>query len=252
MKKLLRPKDVLLLGLAGALDIFEEIKHPLGISALGAKELYGWVPPRYQKKNFYRVVERGLTTGEIEKTIENGKVFLRLTSIGREKISREFPLFGNKKWDKRWRVVIFDIKEIDKSKRDLLRDKLRSLGFGMLQESVWITPHDFAKDLREFIESLGLAENAFVLEVSGFLAGDEKILLNKIFQLDRLNARYSQLINEAKKGFNLEQLRQQYIQIRLIDPELPKELLPKNWLKDAAHLATRGRWLKGVDEVGRQ
>lgn len=250
MKKLLRPKDVLLLGLAGALDIFEEVKHPLGISAMGAKAIYGWVPEKFQKKNFYRVVDRGLRTGEIEKTIKNGEVFLKLTSAGKEKITREFPLFSKEnKWDKRWRVVIFDIKEIDRSKRGLLRDKLRTLGFGMLQESVWITPHDFAKDLREFIESLGLAQNAYVLEVSSFLAGDKLVLLNKIFQLDKLNTRYEQLILDAKNGGNLEELRQEYLQIRLLDPELPKELLPKDWLANMAHLATHGRHMKGVDEV---
>lgn len=238
MKKLLRPKDILLLGLAGALDIFEEVKHPLGISALAAKEVYGWVPPRYQKKNFYRIVERGLKTKEIGKVIKNGEVYLEITASGKERLIRDFPLISMKAkpWNGRWQVVIFDVAEIDKSKRNSLRHKLQTLGFGMLQESVWITPHDFGKDMREFVENLNLAEQVFVLEVTGLLAGDKDRLLNKIFKLDDLQRDYQEIVEEAKTEKDLEKIRQRYLAVRLTDPELPEELLPRNWLAEKARM----------------
>lgn len=45
-------------------------------------------------------------------------------------------------WDKKWRVVIFDIPEIKKIQRALLRDMLARIGFVRLQNSVWVYPYD--------------------------------------------------------------------------------------------------------------
>jgi len=44
------------------------------------------------------------------------------------------------KWDRKWRVVIFDIPDRLKKVRDHLRWVLRQAGFTQLQESVWLTP----------------------------------------------------------------------------------------------------------------
>ncbi len=45
------------------------------------------------------------------------------------------------KWDKKWRVVIFDIKEKERVKRDYFRNVLRQVGFFRLQQSVWVFPY---------------------------------------------------------------------------------------------------------------
>lgn len=45
------------------------------------------------------------------------------------------------KWDKKWRVVIFDIEEKERHKRDHLRSILRQVGFFRLQQSVWVFPY---------------------------------------------------------------------------------------------------------------
>ena len=92
MKKLLKPVDILKLGMAEALDIFEELNDPLGLMSRGCELLYGWVPPRYQKRNFSRVLLRSLKTGDIRKVVKNQEVYLRLTSQGKEKLKRDFPL----------------------------------------------------------------------------------------------------------------------------------------------------------------
>ena len=47
-----------------------------------------------------------------------------------------------KKWDGRWRVVIFDIWEKRRNVRDQLRMELRELGFQKMQNSVWVSPYD--------------------------------------------------------------------------------------------------------------
>jgi len=58
----------------------------------------------------------------------------------------------NKKWDGKWRVITFDILENQKQIRDLLRTRLKWLGFKELQKSVWIFPYDIEKETKNILE----------------------------------------------------------------------------------------------------
>lgn len=204
MKKLLRTKDILLLTLAGIGDIAEEVKDPMHIWSSSYKSMYGFIPKRYKKSNFAQMVNRNLKTGDIEKIVKDGKTYLRLSSRGTTKIHRDFPIINlTKKWNKRWIIVIFDIEERSKNIRDRFRFKLKSLGFGMLQKSIWITPMSIEKDLKEFVESIGLSKNVYVMEVSGFLFGNPKELVRKVWNLDKLEEEYSDLKNRADSAKQL-------------------------------------------------
>ena len=46
------------------------------------------------------------------------------------------------RWDEKYRVIIFDIKETRRVIRDQLRDWLINLGFVRLQQSVWVHPYE--------------------------------------------------------------------------------------------------------------
>lgn len=46
------------------------------------------------------------------------------------------------RWDKRWRMVIYDIREERTGTRIKLRRSLQSFGFYKLQNSVWVYPYD--------------------------------------------------------------------------------------------------------------
>jgi hypothetical protein len=52
MRKLLRPKDILLFTLAGIGDIAEEIKDPLRAVSSAYENMYGFIPQRYKRHNF--------------------------------------------------------------------------------------------------------------------------------------------------------------------------------------------------------
>lgn len=199
MGKLLKPKDILLLGLAGVGDILQEIRDPLHLVSDAYKATYGFVPKAYKRQNFTQVVSRSIKTRDIEKVIKDGKVYLRLTSRGTKNIHRDFPILSlSQNWNKKWVLVIFDIEESSRKIRNLLRAKLKSLGFGMLQQSVWITPLPIVKDMIEFIESKQLAKYAFVLEVSHVLLGNPRELARKVWHLDKLEMEWV----EAKEAVN--------------------------------------------------
>ncbi len=92
--------------------------------------------------SFTRLREKGL----IEVVEVNGKKVARVTKKGESKLDfldrHNFKLKIPKKWDGRWRVVIFDIKESRSKTRFLLRKTLSQIGFVRLQDSVWLYPYD--------------------------------------------------------------------------------------------------------------
>ncbi|MDD2934975.1 MAG: CRISPR-associated endonuclease Cas2 [Candidatus Pacebacteria bacterium] len=96
----------------------------------------------YLNKSIKNLVQKGNLVWE-EK---NGKKFLRITEKGKEQLAKyevgDLEIKKPKKWDKKWRVVMFDIKETRKSTRKLLRTTLINFGFVKLQNSVWIFPYD--------------------------------------------------------------------------------------------------------------
>lgn len=200
MKKLLRARDILLLGLTNALDIFEEVKDPFHLVSKSYDQMYGWVPEQYRKHKFNHMIWRTLKAGYIEKIEKEGKIYIRITSQGTKAMQRDFPLLNlqNKPWDGKWRIVMFDISDAKKKERDYLRLKLKELGFGMLQESVFITPHDILRDFSEYVENIGLRESIDILEAS-YILGDQKELVNRVWNLDELNELYLKIYQEIQK-----------------------------------------------------
>lgn len=109
---------------------------------VGAMAKLGIIPTKRQKeiikRSRQRLIERGL--------LEYKENFLRLTKDGEAHLRalsvKDFKLAKPKKWDKKWRVLMFDIKESRRELRDKIRRTLRAIGFVRLQYSVWIYPYD--------------------------------------------------------------------------------------------------------------
>ncbi len=106
---------------------------------LGDKYKFGYrartAAGRLAQKGYVRFVER------------NGKKFVEITEKGRRAYALEqarFTTYTNisKRWDKRWRIVIFDIPEKRKWLRERVRRLVREFGFLKLQDSVWVFPYD--------------------------------------------------------------------------------------------------------------
>src|SRR3989344_9532575 len=86
--------------------------------------------PKYVvQSTFGRLVQKGYITLDTYR----GKKVARLTKKGRQALAlfdaREYKLKKPRRWDKRWRVVIFDIPENRRGSRDLFRKTLRAAGF---------------------------------------------------------------------------------------------------------------------------
>jgi len=71
---------------------------------------------------------------------------VRLTSAGKQKLKSyqldNLRIVKPSRWDGKYRVIIFDIKEWKRSTRDKLRRWFAQLGLVRLQNSVWVYPYD--------------------------------------------------------------------------------------------------------------
>lgn len=111
-------------------------------NVLGAMGKLGILPNKRQKEfvenSRVRLVRNGL--------LKYQDRFLVLTPKGEKALRRlqlkEYQLKKPKRWDGKWRVLIFDIPEKNRKLRWQIRHTLQMIGFIRLQQSVWLYPYD--------------------------------------------------------------------------------------------------------------
>ena len=86
-----------------------------------------------------------------------------------------------KKWDKKWRVIIFDIPEKRRAVRDQLRQTLNNIGFVKLQNSVWVYPYECSELISLLKSDFKIGKDVLYLTVTE-IENDE--FLRKHYQLD--------------------------------------------------------------------
>ncbi len=135
-------------------------------------------------KKFRKNHERSINNSRI-RLLENGLVeyikggFLTLTPLGVKALNKfernNFKVIKPKRWDKKWRILIFDIQERKKGIRDQIRVTLNYIGFVKLQNSVWVYPYD-CEDLITLLKAdFGMGKE--VLYIIADKIENEKVLL---------------------------------------------------------------------------
>lgn len=98
---------------------------------------------KYRMKS---VAGRLVAKGYVIWVERDGKKYLRLTDAGKKALAFEQAKVAlknqKKKWDGRWRMVVFDVPERRKHVRNRLRAVMCEIGFVRLQDSVWVYPYD--------------------------------------------------------------------------------------------------------------
>ena len=158
-----------------------------------------------------------------------------LTKEGKERLEKILPkFFGKRKWDGNWYLVVYDIPEKFKRRRNILRENLKRLGFGQLQASVWVSPFNFFGEIEKIIRDYDLTPYV-IFSISDKLGKKEaSILAENVWHLRELDTFYRDLLarlNKEKK----DNLHFEYLRILEKDPQLPSELLFPDWQGEAAH-----------------
>lgn len=210
------------------------------LEVLSSKEMILLRDRNYPKKNVQNFLRDLTKTGYIEKKTDHGKAVFRLTSQGRIKIARDLPIadLARQKWDGLFRAAAFDVPEEKRNLRDLIREHLRSLGFGMLQESLWITPYPLTEVLEEFIKFHHLDDYVLIMESRHISAENARDFAFRVWKLDKIIETHLDFLNKWEEKTKDIQLikqsagewRQEYFDLLANDPLLPQELLPQPWI----------------------
>lgn len=144
------------------LDFLDFAYHP-------NKVIYGYIPKEYSRNSINIALKRLERKGFIQKGIMEDEICYRLTKLGDERQKQKenkekLTNIKSTKWDKLWRVVMFDIPEENKRVRHVLRKTLKILGFWPLQKSVWISKNNCTNELEKQIKELKLDQFVLVFE----------------------------------------------------------------------------------------
>jgi len=239
-------RDRLLWGLAVGGEVLDKIVGG-GCRAYHSGKLFYWTPVGYPKKSYRDLVKRMTKEGHVQRVLIEGMVHFRITQKGRQQLIKNYPAIKmrEKKWDGFWRVVVFDVPEEKRKERDALRLQLKKLGFGRLQDSTYLSPYDFGKPFLAFLQTKGLVGKVLLLESKQRHLGNPKKLAERVWGLKELAKRYEKIVDRLSTRFGikdrvkreefLKKACQNYMQILMDDPFLPKELLPAKWPGDEAH-----------------
>ncbi len=151
----------------------------LAPNALQALKFFGIEPKnKWQKYNFNQSIKRLKDHSLICFETTNKGTFARLTQKGKDKL-RKFKLLGYKlkkpkRWDNKWRMLVFDIKEERKGTRDKIRFILKRIGFLRLQDSVWVYPYD-CEDLVTLMKADFKIGRDLLYLIVDTIEGDNKI-----------------------------------------------------------------------------
>jgi phenylacetic acid degradation operon negative regulatory protein len=190
----------------------------------------------------YDRIKRAIISARHHGLIKKSKrhAWPEMTEAGKKRLASAVPVYDAKRpWDDRLHLVTYDIPERKSDDRRLLREWLRRMGCGRLQDSVWMTPYNLIDLLRTFVDEHNLENTVIVSDMGRDGAiGEEKIvdLIVRIYQLDALNDRYEAWIAEAERHGKIDhRMMLSYLAVLKDDPQLPFRLLPKWWKGDQAY-----------------
>lgn len=167
------------------------------LTSLGrGTKLFEWPPPysdgwrREQikmhlkglnRKTYYDTINRLKRKRLVKIVKEAGRQFLALTNAGElQRLFMKARLPNKLPWDGKWRIIIFDIPEDARDKRDQLRWLLKNNGFRKLQASVFISPSPLNREAVSYLHQSRLTPYIRIIRADGI---DDDSDLKKKFNL---------------------------------------------------------------------
>ncbi|MFA5098968.1 MAG: hypothetical protein WC461_01985 [Candidatus Paceibacterota bacterium] len=110
-----------------------------------------------------------LSDGEVKITLTNkGKLLTRKYKLD------DLRLDKTKKWDGKWRIIIYDIPENYKQARNAFGLKIRQLGLYPLQKSVLISPCDCMPEIEFLCAVFDINLNKYIHQITAIEIPKEK------------------------------------------------------------------------------
>jgi len=145
-----------------------------------------------------------------------------------------------------WLLAVFSVPESERHRRHVLRSELTRLGFGMVAPGVWIVPAHPDDTTAGTLRRLGLDAYADLFHAEHLAFGDPAGKIRRWWGLDDLEHRYEAFIRAYEPALarlkrsgprSGEEAFAHYVrvltdwrQLPYLDPGLPAELLPDDWI----------------------
>jgi len=141
-------------GESGLLFLFNPDNPYIVDYIYGERQLPRWrvnhLITRFKKQRYVHIREEN--SGNMRVTItDRGRVRALAYALDTMKLKHQ------KRWDGKWRVVIFDIPEKVKRVRDIFRMRLQQLELYCVQESVYVSPYPCFDEVEFLRELYGVA-----------------------------------------------------------------------------------------------
>lgn len=202
----------LLLLLAAAADVYVEISYSSVYSRLRGYS--------YQKRSAVTMVKRMLKK---EIAVENDR--LRLSASGRRSVEDWVPVIKYKKahWDGKWRLIIYDVPEKYRKKRNQIREILNRHGYGLWQKSVYITPHPVMVEVARWLKTKQLFKYVVCLESKQVGGIDNRELAAMVFKNEARLEQWTKLSQRIMR----QDMARELDEVLEKEPWLPLELEDK-------------------------
>lgn len=179
---------------------------------------------------------------------EDGSYYV-LNDLGRERLEEVHPRIFSLRhgsWDGRWTILTYSVPERLARYRDRLRRELTFLGYGPMTPSTWISPNPLVEVTLRHLSLRKLDQYVHLFRAQESSLHAPASLIKRCYRLDTIQHKYARFIRTWKSYRKLIKAASRpsdsecfVAKIRLLydfgdflylDPFLPAELLPSDWL----------------------
>jgi phenylacetic acid degradation operon negative regulatory protein len=220
-----------------------------------------------EEKSARQALARTAAEGWLSSDRVGRRVRWHLTAPGRRLLvegAERIYSFGSNyaDWDGRWLVLLVSVPESMRELRHTLRTRLSWAGFGTPTPGVWISPHaDAESDANQILADLALPTNAMSFVATYGALGQQEDMVASAWDLAEVAQRYTGFIDEFATPDLPDadavlcaqtQLVQAWRRFPFLDPQLPRELLPPDWIGTRAAILFNDRHIQWREAARRR
>lgn len=231
------------------LFLFNVFLGQQGISELPVKKILRLLEPFGKSETSIRMgLSRGVRNGLLVNFKRQGEVYYGITSKAGESFKYWWQIMKRFQdrvdlqllaWDGHWTLVNTRQESVD----DLVAE-LKKLGFGSLNKTVCISPYNLTGRVWEIANNLSVTPKIYVFRSVLEKSQSSQAIIKEIWdpgQINRayrtyiagLDSAYHQISGDGLRGQGLPILHlygMRLFELIQVDPQLPLQLLPTNWL----------------------
>lgn len=206
------------------------------------------------REGYLRAVQRLAKQGLVVKHRGLDTPILQISEAGSDSLAAYFQpeKYWERKWSGVWYMLVYDIPEVDRKYRDMLRKFLKSQRMGCFQKSIWISARDIRPQYADLARGAALDAFACLFEARTVLGMHAEQVVSEAWDFEELYVLQKRFCDVYSENLKLLQVHakemtteklvrlateelEAYRMAFVWDPLLPSKLLPYSYQGKAAH-----------------